>query len=282
MKQRIPFFEYPVDLSHFDLKDSFTAYEAACLVAGVDPYVTDRNELFGTPEWGRVRVIEDSIEDSFKAVEEAFSVEAETPAFTVGAAVLIAPWSENDPEGEWIPMIHSIQQHEAFSKYAETDDASYLLEPRRIEDQRFMRRYIEKWLQAKQYRKACYFWTEQDRQKERGATATDEASEQKEIAQLKAEVSRLQSELAQAQASEPALDGEQRDDLDKLLRHIGALALLLAEKGGRYRVGDKPNALQIAEGVITILDGLPDASRRGLGSSSLRDSIGRGIALLTG
>lgn len=75
---------------------------------------------------------------------------------------------------------------------------------------------------------------------------------------------------------ETASDGEQ----NKLLKQIGAMALVLADKHGRYKVGDRPNANQIADAVRDILDALPDISLRGLGKSSLRESIRAGIELL--
>lgn len=89
-------------------------------------------------------------------------------------------------------------------------------------------------------------------------------------------------------AENGVLEGDQRGDSEltetertRLLRHIGALALAMAEKASKYRRGDKPNALQIALEVSEILDALPDANRRGVGSSNLRESIRAGIDLLS-
>lgn len=79
-----------------------------------------------------------------------------------------------------------------------------------------------------------------------------------------------------ASFSEAASDGER----NKLVKQIGAMALLLAEKHGRYKIGDRPNANQIADAIGDILGALPDASLRGLGKSSLRESIRTGIELL--
>jgi hypothetical protein len=66
-----------------------------------------------------------------------------------------------------------------------------------------------------------------------------------------------------------------------LLKQIAALSLVLAEKSNRYKRGGKPNALQIAKDTVEILDALPDADTRGVGSSSIRESIHAGIELLT-
>ena len=66
----------------------------------------------------------------------------------------------------------------------------------------------------------------------------------------------------------------------KLLKQIGMLALLLSEKSNIYKIGGRPNKSQIAEGVITLLDALTDANRTWLLSSSIRDSISKGLDLL--
>lgn len=78
--------------------------------------------------------------------------------------------------------------------------------------------------------------------------------------------------------SEKPLGSTERNTL---LKQIAALSLVLAEKSGRYKRGSKPNALQIAEETGTILDALPDANSRGVGGSSIRESIKAGLELLT-
>lgn len=67
---------------------------------------------------------------------------------------------------------------------------------------------------------------------------------------------------------------------DRLLKTIGALALALSEKGGRYQKGSQPNAARIAEFVSEIVAALPDAQSRGLGMSNVRGSIAEGLRLL--
>lgn len=87
--------------------------------------------------------------------------------------------------------------------------------------------------------------------------------------------------VEQADVSAPFYEAASDGERNKLVKQIGAMALLLAEKNGRYKIGDRPNANQIADAIGDILDALPDASLRGLGKSSLRESIRTGIELLS-
>ncbi|SDH82663.1 hypothetical protein [Paraburkholderia phenazinium] len=80
----------------------------------------------------------------------------------------------------------------------------------------------------------------------------------------------------QKPAGEQVGDGER----DKLLKQIGALSLLLAEKANSYRRGDKPNGDKIAKAVLELVESIPDSDSNGLGNSSLRESIAKGIKLL--
>ncbi|WP_442498158.1 hypothetical protein [Methylobacter sp. sgz302048] len=74
----------------------------------------------------------------------------------------------------------------------------------------------------------------------------------------------------------PLTDNER----DKLLKQIGLLALVLAEKSSRYKRGEKPNANQIATDVQSIIDATELPGKKGTGSSELRDSISQGLKLL--
>jgi hypothetical protein len=65
-----------------------------------------------------------------------------------------------------------------------------------------------------------------------------------------------------------------------LLKQIGALSLALAEQSKKYKRGEKPNGLQIANFAGEIIDALPGANTAGLGVSSVRESIRQGIELL--
>lgn len=78
----------------------------------------------------------------------------------------------------------------------------------------------------------------------------------------------------------PAGDTLSDNERVKLLKHIGALALALAEKSSLYKLGDKPNVSQIANGAGEILAGLPDSNLNKTGNASLRASIAEGLTLL--
>lgn len=67
---------------------------------------------------------------------------------------------------------------------------------------------------------------------------------------------------------------------DRLLKTIGAIALVCAEKLRKYQRGDKPNAKAIADAVQEVIEELEDADVRGLGSSNVRASITAGLQLL--
>jgi hypothetical protein len=69
---------------------------------------------------------------------------------------------------------------------------------------------------------------------------------------------------------------------NRLLKHLGAIALLLAEKHGRYCRGNtlNPSVSAIVDDIGELLDELPDCNKNGLGRSSLRESISKGLKLL--
>ena len=67
----------------------------------------------------------------------------------------------------------------------------------------------------------------------------------------------------------------------KLLKQIGTLALLLAEKHSKYKKSENPNASQIAADVQLITDAFEFHGKKGTGSSEIRSSIAAGIKLLT-
>ncbi|MGB0221307.1 MAG: hypothetical protein ACPGJF_18370 [Sinimarinibacterium flocculans] len=96
-----------------------------------------------------------------------------------------------------------------------------------------------------------------------------------------AEIQALRSRLSAAPPSQKSAAGSD-GERDKLLRQIGALAMVLAEKGAAYRRGSKPNASRIAEAALECVEALPDARLRGLKDSAFRDSISAGIRLLEG
>jgi len=70
---------------------------------------------------------------------------------------------------------------------------------------------------------------------------------------------------------------------EKLLKQIGLLALGYSEMSGSYKIGDRPNANAIADKVDEVLKGLEGVvpiKKRGLGKSTIRDSIRAGLDLL--
>ncbi len=74
--------------------------------------------------------------------------------------------------------------------------------------------------------------------------------------------------------------GASASERNKLLRHIGGLAMLLAEVHGTYKRGETPNREKIASEVVELLAAMPDANTFGAGNTSIRTSIAEGIKLL--
>lgn len=77
-------------------------------------------------------------------------------------------------------------------------------------------------------------------------------------------------------------DGKQLSEPERqtLQRQIGVLALCVAEKGGKYRRGDKPNASQIASLARELAEAMPDASLKGLSVAHIREAIAEGMRRL--
>lgn len=72
------------------------------------------------------------------------------------------------------------------------------------------------------------------------------------------------------------------NERDKLLKQIGLLALVLAEKLNRYkkRRDGAPNPYRIATDAQLIIDDTELPGKKGTGSTELRDSISQGLKLL--
>lgn len=68
---------------------------------------------------------------------------------------------------------------------------------------------------------------------------------------------------------------------NNLLKQVAGIALVLAEKNSRYKKGDSVSANAVAESVIEIIDLLPNANKYGLGKTNIRESISKGIKLIT-
>lgn len=88
------------------------------------------------------------------------------------------------------------------------------------------------------------------------------------------------------QAGEITQFGQGREitesEREKLLKQIGVMALVLAEKSNKYKRGDAPNAYQIANEVQDILGAGRFEDKKGTGSTEIRDSISKGLKLLQG
>jgi hypothetical protein len=67
---------------------------------------------------------------------------------------------------------------------------------------------------------------------------------------------------------------------NKYKKQVALLALAVAEKSNIYKIGDSPNVNQINVLAQTILESHSDANTKGLGSSSIRESISEGLKLL--
>jgi hypothetical protein len=89
----------------------------------------------------------------------------------------------------------------------------------------------------------------------------------------------IQSVSVPPEAVVGSLGNKERASFQK---QIAALALALAEKSNKYKKGDTPNANQIAETVLALVDGMPGANAMGISSTSIRNSIAAGIKLLKG
>lgn len=79
------------------------------------------------------------------------------------------------------------------------------------------------------------------------------------------------------------IDEPQRQTIerDNLMKMLGGMALLIAEKHGKYRRGEKPNASAIAEAMAEIIEQLPSTNTYGLSPRNIRDKLPEAIRLLT-
>ncbi|KJV24905.1 hypothetical protein VI06_20620 [Aquitalea magnusonii] len=70
------------------------------------------------------------------------------------------------------------------------------------------------------------------------------------------------------------------DPSETVLKMLAGLALVLSEKGGKYKRGERPNIVQIAKEIEEVCKGIPNADTFGLGSENIRNFIPKGLALL--
>ncbi len=67
---------------------------------------------------------------------------------------------------------------------------------------------------------------------------------------------------------------------ENLLKMLGGMALLLAEKGGKYKRGNKPNASSIADEVSELIEHLPNSNLYGMSTRNIREKLSEAIRLL--
>ncbi|QBQ97892.1 hypothetical protein [Paraburkholderia pallida] len=106
----------------------------------------------------------------------------------------------------------------------------------------------------------------------------DEAGITQKGAQPSSEIELSEGNAATPEAqSKESISNKERASLQK---QIALLALVLSEKSGKYKRGDKPNASQIANAVEDMLDALTDVNRTGLSKTNIRNCIAAGLELL--
>ena len=87
-------------------------------------------------------------------------------------------------------------------------------------------------------------------------------------------------ELEQSAMNEGAPATVSTSERETLQKQIAALALVVAERGEKYRRGGKPNASQIANLAREIAESIPGGNLRGVSPDHLREAIAAGLKLL--
>ncbi|AXK39969.1 hypothetical protein [Crenobacter cavernae] len=89
--------------------------------------------------------------------------------------------------------------------------------------------------------------------------------------------------VAQAPSDDDAEDRARSaspTERDNLMKMLGGMALLIAEKRGQYRRGENPNASAIAEAVVAIIERLPSSNAYGLSAENIRKKLSEAVRLL--
>jgi hypothetical protein len=137
------------------------------------------------------------------------------------------------------------------------------------------------WIKGLRRRNVDYPLFYELKPRKRSGTDTDPTyPEPIKISECKMVVLAEDLEIFQHDKTEPTTVPLSENERDKLLKQIGLLALVLAEKSNRYKRGKKPNAFQIAKDAQLIIDAAELPGKKGTGSSELRDSISQGLKLL--
>lgn len=88
-------------------------------------------------------------------------------------------------------------------------------------------------------------------------------------------------EASLADSDDQATDhntGSKKDETAQ--RMLAGLALVLAEKGGKYKRGENPNYSQISQEIEAVCKSIPNADTFGLSPENIRKFISQGLALL--
>jgi hypothetical protein len=67
---------------------------------------------------------------------------------------------------------------------------------------------------------------------------------------------------------------------ETVLKMLAGLALVLSEKGGKYKRGENPNYSQISQEIETVCKSIPNADTFGLSPENIRKFISQGLAML--
>lgn len=157
-----------VDLSHYVLKSSFTAWEISCLVAGVDPATANREDLEREPIWGKIKIVENAIAAArenarrtlFAFIDSLGSDAMIRDEVSLSDEFGLAPWEEgcNLPDGDegYISCPYGLPCNAIFKIwYARETRLPSDLVP--IEKALFSPTLVGRWLLKKGYKSAHYF-----------------------------------------------------------------------------------------------------------------------------
>ncbi|NLY64427.1 MAG: hypothetical protein GX070_05655 [Alcaligenaceae bacterium] len=155
-----------IDLSHYDLIDTFSAREAACLIAGFDPKTEDAVYNYDYRKFCAAQVIEDAIKEAHKEAERHFK--------GIGvhiAGIIPDPWVREIKELEPVPYLPCTNMRAWFEHLKNTSSPSSEVAKIKgmsfsvgYEKIKFKREDIKRWLEEKDYNGARYFLSEHKKQ----------------------------------------------------------------------------------------------------------------------
>ncbi|HEX7750432.1 MAG TPA: hypothetical protein VF445_16985 [Bordetella sp.] len=185
-----------VDLSHYDLKDNFTAFEIANLIAGDEP--DSIPHILAASSKARVfyKIIERAYDRACTALHVKLGLEGADLDKHIFFGISAKP--------HMLPSC-SLLEHSRKSREDREDNIVNDLHIRYpFEDQFFLREDIEKWLSLTDYKGECYFLNKDDvLTTNSNASSTDSANllslSSAKIEQLQRENTILQEKLAELQ-----------------------------------------------------------------------------------